>query len=49
MLPVWIAGRVLRRVVKKDRARMPDLIYVTLTLLFFTAAVAYVAGCDRLK
>ena len=25
-----------------------DLLYVGITLLFFAAAVAYVAGCDRL-
>jgi hypothetical protein len=26
-----------------------DLVYVALTLVFFVAAVAYVAGCDRLS
>lgn len=26
-----------------------DLIYVGITLLFFAAAAAYVAGCDRLS
>jgi hypothetical protein len=26
-----------------------DLVYVGMTLLFFVAAVAYVAGCDRLS
>jgi hypothetical protein len=26
-----------------------DLIYVGITFLFFVAAVAYVAGCDRLR
>ena len=25
-----------------------DLVYVGITVLFFAAAVAYVAGCDRL-
>ena len=25
-----------------------DIVYVGITLLFFVAAVAYVAGCDRL-
>jgi hypothetical protein len=25
-----------------------DLLYAGMTLLFFVAAVAYVAGCDRL-
>jgi hypothetical protein len=28
---------------------MSDLTYVMLTLLFFAAAFAYIAGCDRLK
>ena len=27
---------------------MMDLLYLGITLLFFVAAVAYVAGCDRL-
>jgi hypothetical protein len=26
-----------------------DLLYIGITLLFFAAAVAYVAGCDRLS
>jgi hypothetical protein len=26
-----------------------DLLYIGITLLFFVAAVAYVAGCDRLR
>jgi hypothetical protein len=25
-----------------------DLLYIAISLLFFAAAVAYVAGCDRL-
>ena len=25
-----------------------DLVYVAVTILFFAAAAAYVAGCDRL-
>ena len=27
---------------------MLDLVYVAVTLLFFVAAIAYVAACDRL-
>jgi hypothetical protein len=26
-----------------------DLVYIGVTLLFFAAAAAYVAGCDRLS
>jgi hypothetical protein len=26
-----------------------DLVYLTVTILFFAAAAAYVAGCDRLE
>ena len=28
---------------------MLDLVYVVVTLLFFMAAIAYVAACDRLR
>jgi hypothetical protein len=26
-----------------------DLVYIAVTILFFAAAAAYVAGCDRLR